>query len=244
MSRKSSYITVLVLSISALAAGGMTAQAPAAAPAAASTPTEGMKAVASGAFELWQIDLNPTGSGFAVTKPVLEGDVYVFKVWPDRSTVRVPKSKVKNMVRRTKDIQNEVLYRIDLLPSGQMIARDNPALKGTTYQFHTWKEGTLMSLRQTDVKAITPVKGMDAFQIHVKQLGVQQTGNLPMQGARSVTVGGGAPAEAPAAAGSSFTEGPSNWIYFGVPGVTDAWAPPSAVVSAPGDVPKAREPHS
>jgi hypothetical protein len=217
--------------------------APAQQPAAASTPTEGMKAVAAGAFDLYQIDLNPSGTGFAVTKPVLESGVYVFKVWPDRSTVRLPKSRVKNIASRTKDVQNEVLYRIDLLPSGQMVARDNPTLKGTTYQFHSWKEGTLMSLRQTDVKAITPVKGMDAFQIHVKQLGIQQTGNLPMEGARSVTVGGGAPAQAPAAAGSSVAEGPSNWIYYGVPGVTDAWAPPPAVVSAPGDVPKAPEPH-
>ena len=37
---------------------------------------------------------------------------------------------------------------------------------------------------------------------------------------------------------------PSNWIFNGVPGVTDAWAPPSAVVASPGDVPRARDPRS
>jgi hypothetical protein len=30
----------------------------------------------------------------------------------------------------------------------------------------------------------------------------------------------------------------SNWVYFGVPGVTDAWAPPSATVGYAGDVPR------
>ena len=246
MSGKIRYVPIVVFSISSLAADAVVAQAPSDAAPAPPTPSLGMRAAASGAFDLWQIDLNPSGTGFAVTKPVLEGNVYVFRVWPDRAVVRLPKSRVKRMAPRTRDIQNEVLYRIDLLPSGQMVARDNPVKKGTTYEFHSWKEGTLMSLRQTDVKAITPVKGMDAFQIHLQQLGIKPTGNLPMQGAGSVTVVGGAPsnAQGSAAAGSGFSETPSNWIYQGVPGVTDAWAPPSAVVASPGDVPKAPEPHS
>src|SRR5262245_60692111 len=142
MKKKMRYVPGFVLSLSLVAAGAAFAQARAAAPTASSTPTLGMKAVASGAFELWQIDLNPSGTGFAVTKPELQGDVYVFRVWPDRSVVRLPKARVKSMKRRTKDIQNEVLYRIDLAPTGQMIARDNPVKKGNTYQFHSWKEGT------------------------------------------------------------------------------------------------------
>ena len=44
-------------------------------------------------LEIYQIDLVPSGTGFALTKPVLQGDVYVFQVWPDRATVRLPKSK-------------------------------------------------------------------------------------------------------------------------------------------------------
>jgi hypothetical protein len=201
----------------------------------------GMQSQAEEPLDIYQIDLVPSGSGFALTKPVLEGDVYVFKVWPDRSIVRLPKSRVKSIVPRTKDVSNEVLYQIDLLPSGQMVARDNPTLKGTTYVFHTWREGTLMSLRQTDVKKITRVAGLDAFKIHLQQLGAKAIADLPMQGG-SATVAPGGPAAAPAPAAPGQAQTPSNWIYQGVPGVTDAWAPPSAVVSAPGDVPKAPEP--
>ena len=230
-----------VLVFAALLAAGAQAQQPQSQQPPAQHPV-GMQAQSEEPLDIYQIDLVPSGSGFALTKPVLEGDVYVFKVWPDRSTVRLPKSKVKSIVPRTKDVSNEVLYQIDLAPSGQMVARDNPTLKGTTYLFHTWREGTLMSLRQTDVKKITRVAGLDAFKIHLQQLGAKAIGDLPMQGGSS-SQGAGAPstaAQAPAAPGQSQT--PSNWIYQGVPGVTDAWAPPSAVVSSPGDVPKAPEP--
>jgi hypothetical protein len=195
-------------------------------------------------LEIYQIDLVPSGAGFALTKPVLEGDVYVFKVWPDRATVRLPQSRVKKMVRRTKDINDEVLYQIDLVPSGQMYARENPTRKGTTYVFHTFRDGTLMSLRQADVQKVTRLTGLDAFKVHMQQLGATQIDNLPM-GSGSVTVNvPAAPPDAPqgqSAAGAG--QPPGNWIYYGVPGVTDAWAPPAAVISAPGDVPKAPEPH-
>jgi hypothetical protein len=195
-------------------------------------------------LEIWQIDLVPSGSGFALTKPVLEGDVYVFKVWPDRSIVRLPKSKVKQMIPRTKDVSGEVLYKIDLAPTGQMIARDAPTLKGTTYRFHSWKEGTLMSLRQSDVQKITKVTGMDAFKIHMEQLGAKRIGNLPMEGGGSAQTVGGAPAAAAEAAAPAGVppQTPYNWVYWGVPGVTEAWAPAAAVQNAPGDVPRAPEP--
>lgn len=191
-------------------------------------------------LDIWQIDLNPTGTGFALTTPVLQGDVYVFKVWPDRETIRLPKSRVKKMVRRTKDINDEVLWQIDLLPTGQMFSRDEPVLKGTTYQFHRWVGGTLMSARQADVKKVTRVAGLEAFKIHLQMLGAKAIGNLPMEGGGTVTVVGGEPAS-PGAPPPGQNQPPGNWIYYGTPGVTEAWAPPSAVVSSPGDVPKARE---
>ncbi|HTO75465.1 MAG TPA: hypothetical protein VMQ61_05260 [Thermoanaerobaculia bacterium] len=196
-------------------------------------------------LEIYQIDLVPSGTGFALTKPVLQGDVYVFQVWPDRATVRLPKAKVKSMVARTKDVSGEFLYQIDLAPTGQMFSRDEPVSKGGTYQFHTWREGTLMSLRPGDVKKITRLTGLDAFKIHMQQLGAKQIGNLAMQGGGSATVvGGSAPADAAhGSASMPASQTPYNWIYQGVPGVTDAWAPPSAVVASPGDVPKAAEPH-
>ena len=209
-------------------------------------PEVGMQTQAEEPLEIWQIDLNPSGTGFALTRPVLEGDVYVFKVWPDRATVRLPRSRIKKMVRRTQDINGEVIYQIDLVPSGQMYARENPTRKETTYVFHTWRENSLMSVRHADVKKITRVAGLEAFKIHLQQLGAKEIGNMAMEGGGTVRVIPGAPAAAEgSAAEASAAPGsvrPGNWIYDGVPGVTEAWAPPSAVVSSPGDVPKMPEP--
>ena len=205
-------------------------------------PEVGMQTRAEEGLEIWQIDLNPSGTGFALTRPVLEGDVYVFKVWPDRATVRLPRSRVKKMARRTQDINGEVLYQIDLLPSGQMYARENPTRKETTYVFHTWRENSLMSVRQTDVKKITRVTGLDAFKIHLQQLGTKAIDNVPMEGGGTVSVISAPPSAAAEGAAAPDSARPGNWIYDGVPGVTEAWAPPSAVVNSPGDVPKAPEP--
>jgi len=201
------------------------------------TPTEPL--------EIWQIDLNPSGTGFALTRPVDEGDTYVFKVWPDRATVHLPKSRVKKMVARTKDITGEVLYQIDLVPTGQMYSRDVPVQKGGTYQFHAYQGGTFMSVRQADVKQVVKVTGLDAFKIHLKQAGAAAIGNLAMQGGGNVTVLSEAP-NPPSPSQDSYDaasgQGGSYWIYQGVPGVTDAWAPPQAVIDKPGDAPRAPEP--
>src|SRR5262245_19582122 len=183
-------------------------------------------------FELYQVDLVPTGSGFAVTKPVLQGDVWVFQVWPDRSTVRLPQSKVKKITPRTKQLQSETAYRIDLAPSGQIFSRDNPILKGTTYTFHRWRGGDLMSLRQADVKKITKLTSVEIFQTHLQYFGPKPIGELPMEGGTAVMP---APPAAPAEGATGAAE---SWVYYGTPGVADAWAPASAVVASPGDVPK------
>jgi hypothetical protein len=49
----------------------------------------------------------------------------------------------------------EILYQIDLVPSGKLISRDLPALKGTNYHFHQYPTGTLISVRKSTVKQIT-----------------------------------------------------------------------------------------
>jgi len=228
-----------LLSLTLIAATAATAQ-----PAPSSQPTGrpvlGTKAEVP--LDIWQIDLIPTGSGFALTTPVLEGDVYVFRVWPDRDIVRLPKSRVKKMVRRTKDINDEVLWQIDLAPTGKMYSRDEPAMKGGTYVFHSWVEGTLMSVRQADVQKVTRLKGLDAFKVHLGLLGTKEIGNLPMEGGGKTVVLSEAPAR-PAGAEPPARAEQGNWLYFGVPGVTDAWAPPNAVVAAPGEPPKAAPPH-
>ena len=209
----------------------------------AKQPEVGMKPrAAEEPLDIWQIDLNPSGTGFALTTPVLQGDVYVFKVWPDRATVRLKKARVKKMVRRTKDVNNEVIYQFDLNPAGQVYSREVPVQRGTSVEYKSWHQGTLMALRQADVKKVSKVAGLDAFKIHLQLLGAKAIGNLPMEGGGTVTVINERPAPAPEAADP--TMAPSNWIFNGVPGVTEAWAPPSAVVASPGDVPRARDPRS
>jgi hypothetical protein len=194
-------------------------------------------------LEIYQIDLVPSGYGFALGKPRLEGDVYVMTVWPDRATVRLPKERVKGITSRTKQLDELFVYRIDLLPSGRMVARDNPALKNGTWVFHSWRDGTIMSLRQADVRAVAKVTGLEAFKIQQEEKGAKLIANLPMEGGGQVLVLPGdapaAPAPDPTASGSMPGSVPGNWIFYGAPGITDAWAPPSAVVSSPGDVPKA-----
>ena len=80
--------------------------------------------------------------------------------------------------------------------------------------------------------------GVAAFRIQQEERGASLNANLPMEGG-TATVLPGAPAEPVPAAGTAPTPAPGNWMYQGVPGVTDAYAPPSATVSSPGDVPKA-----
>ena len=207
--------------VASLLPAGIQAQNPAPAP----TP--------AGPLEIYQVDLVPTGTGFATTKPIQEGDVWVFKVWPDGATVRLAQSKVKKITPRTKQLQSEVAYRIDLAPSGEMFARDNPVLKGTTYTFHRWNGGDLVSLRQSDVKKITRLTPAEIFQAHLQYFGPKPIGNLAMEGGTVVM-----PAQ-PEAQAQETTGGAENWIYYGTPGVDDAWSPGNAVVASPGDVPKA-----
>ena len=132
-----------------------------------------------------------------MTKPVLEGDAWVFKNWPERQMVRLDKTKVRQISPRTKDLNKEVVYQIDLVPTGRMIARDNPTLKGTTYTFHEWKGGKIMSIRKDDVLRILMVTGLPAFRIEQEERGAALIGNLPMEGTGNVTVISGAPPDSP-----------------------------------------------
>lgn len=204
---------------------------------AAPTPTP--EGAPKAPLVIYQVDLVPTGHAFAIGKPHTVGNAYFFTVWPDRRTVKVPKDKVKNITARTKDLNQEVVYQMDLVPSGRIIAATEPALKGRTYTVKKWLGGDLMSVRQSDVAKITKLTGLDAFKAQQEEKGAARIGDLPMEGTGDVTVipgaepvpAQGAPAPAPDSQG--------NWRYEGQPGVSDAWAPPSAVQESPGDVPKA-----
>ena len=238
MRSKTPLAIAALLSLVGSALRGQQAAAPATAPPkhpiAIATPVSG---TAEAALEIYQIDLDPSGTAFALGKPVLDGGAYVFKAWPERTMVRLDQTKVKKITQRTKNLDQEVVYQIDLVPTGRMIARENPKLKGTTYVFHTWRDGTLMSMRQADIKKITRVTGIPAFRIQQEERGAALNANLPMEGGGNVTI---IPSAQPApAAQAAPPTAQGNWTYQGQPGVTDAYAPPSAVVASPGDVPKA-----
>jgi hypothetical protein len=187
---------------------------------------------------VFQIDLLPTGTGFSMDEPVLEGDVYVFRSLPEKTISRLPKSKVKKITRRSTDLDKEVIWQIEMVPSGRMLSYEEPVKKGSGYVIKGFKQGHLVSVRASDVKKITRLVGIEAFRAQKEELGaVLLSGELPPDAGSATTHGGStgsAPASAPARPGY-----PGNWSSQGKPGVTDAYAPPSATQSRPGDVPKA-----
>lgn len=194
--------------------------------------------VAHPGVEVYEVDLIPTGMGFAVGKPVLDGDVYVFKALPEKQEVRVSKDKVRAITLRIADLNAEAVYEILLVPTGRMLSREQPVLKNGGWQFHTWKENNLISMRQSDVKEVVVLKGLAAFKAKQEEKGARLIGNLAMQDGQYQSVGTAPPPPGQAAAPAA-PSGPGNWIYEGAPGISDAYAPANAVVSSPGDVPKA-----
>lgn len=188
---------------------------------------------------IFRIDLVPTGSVFAMNEPKLEGDTYVFRILPERTLERLPKARVKAVTQRSRDFEKAFIWEVALSPTGRMLTYEEPVLKGKTYLVKPWKGGeTLVSVRKDDVRKVTRLTGMDAFKAEEEELGVRRLeGEIP-DGPLGGTVHGSAPAPAAGAApGGTPAEG--NWQYQGKPGVTDAYAPPSATVTSPGDVPRA-----
>jgi hypothetical protein len=86
----------------------------------------------------------------------------------------------------------EVLYQIDLVPSGKLVSRDQPVLKGANYLFHEFPRGTLISLRKSTVKQITRMSPKAAAFANPKTRLVR-IGDLAFQGPRSGPAGGNAP---------------------------------------------------
>ncbi len=186
---------------------------------------------------IYQVDLEPTGTGFAMGKPVQEGDVWVMTTLPDRTVSRVPTARVKKISRWSSDLNLESLWQIDLVPTGVMFSREEPVKKGALYTVKAFKGGTLVSLREADVTKITRLTGVDAFKAQLKAHGAVliTTGPPPGAGGGTVHVIGGSPGSPAPAQDTS--GGDSNWVYYGVPGASDAYAPGNAVVDRPGDTP-------
>ena len=138
-------------------------------------------------------------------------------------------------------------YRVEMAPSGSMIASDVPVLKGNTYLFHGYPSGTLVSLRRSDVRRIVQVSAAAATQTNPAG-SVVTIGNLAMQGG-SAQAGATNASAARKPAGPEIGKG-----FYGnvVPGVTEgnpnspndyqvgrtfAAPPGNAVQSAPGEPP-------
>jgi len=189
--------------------------------------------------ELYRIDLVFNGIAFALDEPRLQGDAYVFHGWPDGAIIHLKRVSVRNITPWTRNPTQDIVYRIDLRPSGSMFSRDEPVLSGSTYVFRTSKDAKVVSLRKVDVLKITRLTSAEALRAEHDTRGAVVIGDLAMQGgssqaglsnANTVRTGQGA--------GNGAAQSPGNWVYQGTPGVTDAYAPASATVGAPGEVPR------
>jgi hypothetical protein len=184
---------------------------------------------------MYKIKLNPSGSMIALDKPVLMNGKYVFHAWPHGEQTALRQAVVLSVAPLTGP--QKTVYQIDLAPSGQLFARDNPTLKGNSYVFHTYRDGTLMSLRQTDVKKVTALTGDAAFWAEQGIDGEASiNGDLALQGTSKVLVIGTPPVVASSQAGptsaSAINGAPAgNWSYQGTPGTADAWGPANATMN-------------
>src|SRR3954452_1681250 len=116
----------------------------------------GQNAPPPAAPQIWQLDLVPSGHTFAATQPVLKDGIYTFQSWPEYAPTRIKEARVRKVALRLRDVQQSrsVVYQIDLNPSGQVVARDQPVLKNGSYVYRTYRDGTIMSVRQSDVRRI------------------------------------------------------------------------------------------
>ena len=92
-------------------------------------------------------------------------------------------------------------YRIELSPSGSMVAIGAPVVKGTTLLFHGYPDGKLMSLRKSDVKSVTAITAQEATAPPKKSL--VSIGNLAMQGGSGTITGGASGARAGGTSGAT-----------------------------------------
>ena len=209
-------------------------QQPAAQPPAAQQAAPQQTPIPEAPNAIYRVDLDPNGYGFAMGRPVQEGDVWVMTTLPDRTISRVPTAKVKKISKWSSDLNQESIWQIDLVPTGVMLSREEPVKKGALYTVKAFKGGTLASLREADVKKITHLTGVEAFKAKQKALGAVliTSGPQPGPGGGKVHVIGGSPnSPAPAQDPSG---GDSNWVYYGVPGASDAYAPGGGTLDSGG----------
>jgi hypothetical protein len=87
-------------------------------------------------------------------------------------------------------LAQETLYQIDLIPSGKIISRDMPQLKGASYLYHAFPAGTLVSVKKSSVKQIIKMSPEAAAAVNPRTA-LKQIDDLPMQGPKQVLPGSG-----------------------------------------------------
>ncbi len=193
---------------------------------------------------MFKIDFVQSGSMVTLDRPELLEGAYVFHAWPGGELTRLP-AKVVAKVTQLTGQRNDVVYQIDLNPSGIALSRDLPVLKNGAFQFHTWRAGTLTSVRRSDIIGIRTLTGDQAFWAEQRQLGEALNGNLPMQGTGEVIeIGTPRPTgsqggrtslsnvgQSNASPGISGAPTYGNWLYQGTPGTSDAYGPANANMS-------------
>jgi hypothetical protein len=198
-----------------------------------------------GQEDMFKLELVPSGSMISLNEPTLKGDVYIFRAWPDGASTSLKQARVGEITRVTGG-RYDTVYKLELIPSGVVIAKDNPTPKGATYVFRTWRDGTYMSVRQADTRKITRLTGDKAFWAEEGQKGEVEIGDLPMQGGSVIEIANlpmqGSAQAGPTnanAVGRGISGAPvyGNWQYQGTPGTSDAYGPANATVSSPGGVP-------
>jgi len=71
-------------------------------------------------------------------------------------------------------------YRVELSPSGSVVAIGAPVVRGATFLMHGYPDGKLISLRKSDVRSISRITAQEAAAPAHKS--VVAIGNLAMQG--------------------------------------------------------------
>ena len=82
----------------------------------------------------------------------------------------------------------EVLYQIELVPTGKAVSKDLPVLKGTSYVYHASPAGTLASVKKLSVKQITKMTAAAAQALNPTR--TVRIRDLPFQGPKSGPSGG------------------------------------------------------
>jgi hypothetical protein len=200
---------------------------------------------ASAPPQIWQIDLVPAGQTFAATEPVLANGVYTFQSWPEHAPTHLKQERVRRVSPKvTHEVSATKVYQIDLNPRGQVISRTEPVARNGSWIYRSYRDGTMLSVRQSDVKKITPLSGEAAYWATERVKGEVPIGPLAMEGGSAIAIA--SPVEGSSQAGAGNASGlhgisgapVGNWVYQGTPGTADAYGPANATVSSPGGVPQ------